>query len=138
MKTILRIFIILSIALAISGVTLVAVNASGTGTAQTAGVGGSGRGHFDSGTVPGAGQPPAGSTHDSFGARGHEGNGSLFSLGETLKNIGIMAAFILAVVLIERLVKKTRGVRKAILVQVSNEQPDGKEWNSEPFISKRT
>jgi hypothetical protein len=33
MKTIIRIFIILSIALGISGVTLVAVNANGTGTA---------------------------------------------------------------------------------------------------------
>jgi hypothetical protein len=54
-------------------------------------------------------------------------NGSIFSLGETLKNLGIVAVFVQVVTLIESLLKKARGVRRAIPVLVSNEKSGRKE-----------
>jgi hypothetical protein len=122
MKTIIRIFIILSIALGISSVTLVAVNASGTGTAQTFEAGRVGGAPINSGLTA-----SAGFEHGGFNSRSSKLNGGIFSLGETLKNIGIVAAFVLIVALIEGLSKKARGVKRVLPVPVSNEQPGRKE-----------
>jgi hypothetical protein len=124
MKTIIRLFIILSIALGISGVTLGAVNASGTGTAQTFEAGRVGSAPIGSGLT---GQALAGFEHGGFSSRSSKLNGGIFSLGETLKNIGIVVVFVLVVALIENQLKQTRGERRAIPVPVSNEQPGRKE-----------
>jgi hypothetical protein len=122
MKTILRIFIILSLALGITAVTLFAVNASGMGTTQAAGTTLTRSASLDSGLVA-AGQLPTGVEHGGLGP----GNSGFGSLGRMLKNISIVAGSILVVALIERLLKKTGRVRKAIPVTVSNEKPGRKE-----------
>ena len=124
MKTILRIFIILAVALAIVGVTLAAMNANSTGTVQAfeAGAGRSLPGA--SGLVPG--QAPEGFERGGFRAGLNEMNSGLFSLGETIKNVVIVTVFVLVVVLVERLLKARR-TNKTTPVPVSNEQPDRKE-----------
>jgi hypothetical protein len=61
----------------------------------------------------------------SRAGHGEMGSRSFF-LDETIKNIVIIAVFVVAVALVERLLKAT-GAKKAAPVPVSNEQPDRKE-----------
>jgi hypothetical protein len=117
MKTILRIFIIMVVALVIAGVTLSVVNANGTQTALVSGQGFTDNGNFVPGQRPegiGIGGPRSG--------RDGVGGSSL----EMVKNIIIVVVFIIGVALVERFVK---GIRrdKPTPVPVSTEQPDRKE-----------
>jgi hypothetical protein len=128
MKTVLRIIIILAAALAIAGVTLVAVNASGTGTAQFAG-GGLGENH-----VPGSGEGWRQGGGPFAGGQGlrpqgdgfRNERGGAFAWAETLKNIVIIAILVLAAALTERLIRKLRKP-KPVPVMASREMPGGKE-----------
>lgn len=127
MKTVLRIFIILLVAAAISGVTLLLVNNGSTSTlGQTVGES-SGEQHSPGSRNLVPGQAPDGFVPGS--GRGHgegmEGGGA-FSWADSIKNIGIVAGFILVVALFERLIKAAR-TRKAARVPVSAPEPDGKE-----------
>jgi hypothetical protein len=107
-RTILRILIILALAVGISGIAYLAVNASSGSTSGQQAAGNGGRQVPDAGFVPGNGQPPAGFQRggDFHGGAGDRNGSGSFSSGEMLKNIGICAAFILAAVVIEQLARK--------------------------------
>jgi hypothetical protein len=105
MKTILRIAIILLAVVAIGGVTLALVKASSAAasTSEThAGNGGEGS------SQDAAGQLPARLEGRGRGLHGNRIEEGTFSWDETLKNLIIVAIFIAAVVLFERLLKNTR------------------------------
>jgi hypothetical protein len=118
MKTILRIAIILAVAAGIAGLTLLAVNAAAAGSAEPAGFTegqgrpGDGQPHLE-GQAPGgpgrgigrqsgeAGQAPEGFLPGGEASR----HGPLASF-ETIKNIVVVTLVVLAVWLVERLVRR--------------------------------
>ncbi len=135
MKTVGRILIILAVAVAIAGVTLLAVNVSGAQASQSFG-----ERQFSTGQEPNAGNSSSGlgqaglapgrfgsdSDRGGFDAdRGGEGGG-VFSLAEVLKNIAIVAVIVLIVTAVERLLKVIRRKRLA-QVPVNASQPGRKE-----------
>jgi hypothetical protein len=142
MKTVLRILIILAASLVIAGVTLAAVNASGSASAQFAESGrggnipsgsGFGQGQASSGIVSGGDSTGSGSfaqgqAPSGFGpgaGRGEMDRGRS-SGGETVKNLLVIVVIVVVVVLFERLLRAIRK-KKAAPLPVDVEQPVQKE-----------
>jgi hypothetical protein len=124
MKTVLRIIIILGAALVVSGGALLIVNTGGTGTTQFPG-GGEGRRLEGEYHVPGQGMFPKGSGQGNGLKVGHsEENNGTIPWAVTLKNIAIIAGIVLAVALIERLL---RTVRRKKTIPASQEEPGRKD-----------
>jgi hypothetical protein len=121
MKTILRILPIFSIALAISGITWLVVRATSSITSSSLNGNLPGNGFpSNSSRFPASGQPPAG--FDQSGSRNPDRNGGNFTWGETLKNILVIAAFIVGVGLIERFWKTLR--RKKLILATGERRAD--------------
>jgi hypothetical protein len=122
MKTIWRIILILAVAAAIGGLTLLLVN-NGSGSAAGPGLERPGGRQFSDREFP-AGDLLEGFEPGMHAGRGESMEGGAFSWAETVKNIVVVAVLVAVVALLERLLKPGRA-RKAASVPVGAPPPGG-------------